>query len=98
MNEYSIKSSRTILFLEETRLFSIETPTDNLNNDNEKIGPLLIFLSAKGGTGTSSLCANFAMNIQQEHPDARVVVADLVLPIGLIGPIVGEDGTLNPAQ
>ena len=97
VNEYIVKSSQAILYLEETvnRLFSIEIPTDNLNNDHEKVGSLLVFLSAKGGTGTSSLCANFAMSIQQEHPDASVVVADLVLPIGSIGPIVGEDGKLN---
>ncbi len=96
VSEYIVKSSQAILYLEETlnRLFSIETPTDNLNS-NEKIGSLLVFLSAKGGTGTSSLCANFAMNIQQEHPDTSVVVADLVLPIGSIGPIVGEEGKLN---
>jgi pilus assembly protein CpaE len=35
------------------------------------------------------------MNIQQSQPEARVVVADLVLPIGSIGPIVGSEGTLN---
>jgi hypothetical protein len=95
--EYIINSSRAILYLEETfnRLFSIKAPTDNLNNDNEKIGWLLVFLSAKEGTGTSSLCANFAMNIQHEHPDASVVVADLVLAIGSIRPIVGEEGKLN---
>src|SRR5688500_7677444 len=56
---------------------------------------MIVFLSAKGGTGTSSLCANLAMNIQQSQPEARVVVADLVLPIGSIGPIVGSEGALN---
>jgi pilus assembly protein CpaE len=35
------------------------------------------------------------MNIQQEHPDVSVVVADLVLPIGSIGQIVGDNGKLN---
>jgi Flp pilus assembly CpaE family ATPase len=55
----------------------------------EKEGNLIVFLSAKGGTGTSSLCANFAMTIGQSEPDASVVVADFVLPIGSIGQIVG---------
>ena len=52
-------------------------------------GLLISFLSAKGGTGTSSLCANFGWNIAAQHKDAAVVVADLVLPIGSIAGIVG---------
>jgi pilus assembly protein CpaE len=35
------------------------------------------------------------MNIQQSQTEARVVVADLVLPIGSIGQIVGYGGDLN---
>ncbi len=57
----------------------------------EKEGYLIVFLSAKGGTGTSSLCANFAMTIGGSLPDSKVVVADFVLPIGSIGDIVGYD-------
>lgn len=52
-------------------------------------GLLIVFLSAKGGTGTSSLCANFGRSIADQLPEARVVVADLVLPIGSIAGIVG---------
>jgi MinD-like ATPase involved in chromosome partitioning or flagellar assembly/CheY-like chemotaxis protein len=58
-------------------------------------GLLIVFLSAKGGTGTSSLCANLAMTIKEQNPDARVVVADLVLPIGSIAQIVGYEGKEN---
>jgi pilus assembly protein CpaE len=60
-------------------------------------GMLMVFLSAKGGAGTSSLCANIAMNISQSQPEARVVVLDMVLPIGSIAPIVGYDGPQNIA-
>jgi len=97
VDEYLVKSSQAILSLEEIlkQRFRVENPTDNKSTDGEKDGSLIVFLSAKGGTGTSSLCANFAMNIQQEHPEASVVVADLVLPIGSIGPIVGNEGKLN---
>ena len=35
------------------------------------------------------------MNIKEHEPDARVVVADLILPIGSIGQIVGYEGKLN---
>jgi len=58
-------------------------------------GLLIVFLSAKGGAGTSSLCANIAMNVSQSQPQARVAVMDMVLPIGSIGPIVGYEGTRN---
>ncbi|NWG05321.1 MAG: response regulator [Chloroflexi bacterium] len=97
VNEYLIKSSQAIPALEEalSRLFGAEKPAEAPPPAKEKKGILVVFLSAKGGTGTSSLCANLAMNIQQLHPKERVVVADLVLPIGSIGPIVGYEGKLN---
>ena len=97
VDEYLVKSSQAIPALEEilTRLFGAENPTELAARDGGKSGLLIVFLSAKGGTGTSSLCANLAMNIQQGQPEARVVVADLVLPIGSIGPIVGDEGQLN---
>jgi pilus assembly protein CpaE len=97
VNEYLVKSSQAIAALEEilTRIFGVEGSINNESEEGKKEGLLIIFLSAKGGTGTSSLCANFAMNIQQGQPEERVVVADLVLPIGSIGPIVGDQGKLN---
>lgn len=58
-------------------------------------GYLIVFLSAKGGTGTSSLCANFAMAIHHNKPETRVAVVDIVLPIGSIAPIVGYQGKIN---
>ena len=97
VDEYLVKSSQAVLALEAslTRIFGVEKPTDVADKEAEKNGLLIVFLSAKGGTGTSSLCANLAMNIQQGQPEARVVVADLVLPIGSIGQIVGDEGKLN---
>ncbi len=60
-------------------------------------GLLIAFLSAKGGTGTSSLCANLARVIADRSPEPRVVVADLVLPIGSIAGIVGYRDDQNLA-
>lgn len=57
--------------------------------------PLFLISRIKRLFNTSSLCANLAMNIQQSQPEARLVVADLVLPIVSIGPIVGEEGQFN---
>jgi len=54
-------------------------------------GMLVVFLSAKGGTGTSSLCANVAVSMAQHIQSAAVALVDLVLPMGSIAQIVGCD-------
>jgi pilus assembly protein CpaE len=97
VDEYLLKSSQALASLEETifRIFNQHTSVENAGGIEREPGLLFVFLSAKGGTGTSSLCANIAMNIKQGQPEARVAVVDLVLPIGSIGPIVGYDGKLN---
>lgn len=95
--EYLIKSSETIHALDEilSRIFDVKIPIEAVSNEARDKGLLIVFLSAKGGTGTSSLCANLAMNIKARQPEASVVVADLVLPIGSIAQIVGNDEKLN---
>lgn len=95
-DEYIVKSSQALASLEETlaRILASQV-TGEVETEVRRPGLLIVFLSAKGGTGTSSLCANIAMNIRHGQPDERVVVVDLVLPIGSIAPIVGYDGNLN---
>lgn len=90
-NEYIVKSGQAVATLNDTiiRLFGLTADV------MDQGGLLIVFLSAKGGTGTSSLCANFAMNISQYQPKARVAVLDLVLPIGSIASIVGYEGEQN---
>jgi CheY-like chemotaxis protein/MinD-like ATPase involved in chromosome partitioning or flagellar assembly len=61
----------------------------------KKRGILGAFLSAKGGIGTSSLCANIAMCLGSEKIETRVAVIDLVLPIGSIADIVGYNDRMN---
>jgi pilus assembly protein CpaE len=96
VDEYVVKSSQALGSLQEilARIFSTDISKEEANVGQQP-GLLLVFLSAKGGTGTSSLCANIAMNIKQIQPDARLVVVDLVLPIGSIGQIVGYKGNLS---
>jgi pilus assembly protein CpaE len=89
-NEYLVKSNQAPQKLSELlpRLLNIvQTP--------EKQGKLIVFLSAKGGTGTSSLCANVATCLASAKTDKKVAVMDLVLPIGSIAHIVGYDEHLN---
>jgi MinD-like ATPase involved in chromosome partitioning or flagellar assembly len=90
-NEYITKSGQAVPMLDETigRLLGITSAIAKHG------GLLIVFLSAKGGTGTSSICANIAMTIGQDQPEARVVVVDMVLPIGSIAPIVGYEGPQN---
>jgi MinD-like ATPase involved in chromosome partitioning or flagellar assembly/ActR/RegA family two-component response regulator len=97
VDEYLVKSAQALLSLDESiaRIFDKNHAAEEPKGDEKEPGSLIVFLSAKGGTGTSSLCANVAMNIKRAQPEARVVVADLVLPIGSIGPIVGYEGKLN---
>ncbi len=90
-NEYITKSGQAVPLLNE----AVNRLLGTASAAGKDGGLLMIFLSAKGGTGTSSMCANIAMNIAQNQPEARVVVVDLVLPIGSIASIVGYDGGQN---
>ena len=63
----------------------------------EKNGVLCTFLSAKGGTGTSSLCANIGMNLAGYMVKSSVALADMVLPIGSVADIVGYKGDFSIA-
>ncbi len=92
-NEFLVKSPQALpaLFEAISRLLQAAAEeTQRLKN-----GLLVVFLSAKGGTGTSSLCANLATEIARERSEESIVVADLVLPIGSIAPIVGYEGEVN---
>jgi pilus assembly protein CpaE len=90
-NEYLVKTSQAMPALLE----AVGRLLGNIHKAKKDGGLLIVFLSAKGGTGTSSLCANLAMHIAQNQPEARVVVGDIVLPIGSISGIVGYNGDQN---
>jgi pilus assembly protein CpaE len=93
-SDYLIKASQTVQKLLELlpRFISGEI------NEPKKQGKLITFFSAKGGTGTSSLCANLAMCMATEKTDKTVAVIDLVLPLGSIAHIVGYADRLNLAK
>jgi CheY-like chemotaxis protein/MinD-like ATPase involved in chromosome partitioning or flagellar assembly len=91
LNEYLDKSNQAIARLQEL----IPQLLNLGSTEPKKCGMLVAFLSAKGGTGTSSLCANIAMCLGSEKIETRVAVIDLVLPIGSIASIVGYEDRLN---
>jgi pilus assembly protein CpaE len=86
--EYFVKSGMVMMTLVDS-IPRLLMEGKRLRKQREK-GFLFTFLSAKGGTGTSSLCANIGMNIACQTTYATVAVADLVLPIGSIAPLVGS--------
>lgn len=100
-NHYVTKSAEAVTSLPEVISSLLESNQDVVEHESveqkpEKVeGFIIVFLSAKGGTGTSSLCANYAMTISQNKPETNVLLADLVLPIGSIASIVGYEGEMD---
>jgi len=90
-NEYMLKTREVVAALPQV----IKRLLGGTRELVKEGGHLIVFLSAKGGTGTSSLCANFAMAIHNSKPQLSVAVVDMVLPIGSIAPIVGYNGELD---
>jgi MinD-like ATPase involved in chromosome partitioning or flagellar assembly len=52
-------------------------------------GKLISFFSAKGGTGTSTLCLNLAHMITKQVTQKSTLVVDLVLPLGSLAIMTG---------
>ena len=86
--EYYVKSGMVMLTLVDA-IPRLLVEGKRLRKKRDK-GFLYVFLSAKGGTGTSSLCANIGMNMAGQLQQSTVAVADLVLPMGSIAPLVGS--------
>ena len=54
-------------------------------------GKIISFCSAKGGTGTTSICVNTAFALAKLEPQARIVLVDMVFPIGSVGSSLGYE-------
>ena len=87
--EYYVKSGMVMLNLIDS-IPKIVLENQRTSAISEE-GLVIVFLSAKGGTGTSSLCANIGMSIARNIQPAKVILLDLVLPMGSIAQIVGHD-------
>ncbi len=92
--EFYIKSGSSIMALINS-IPDLIMKAKQANTQSKKNGLLCAFLSAKGGIGTSSLCANIGMNIAKNMIHSTISIADLVLPIGSIAQIVGYEGDFN---
>jgi pilus assembly protein CpaE len=87
-DDYLVKSPDVVPVLQE----SIKELLGSGPRQARKGGLLIAFFSAKGGAGTTSICANLAACFPSIEPSSRVVVADLVLPMGSVAGIVGYEG------
>jgi pilus assembly protein CpaE len=85
--EYYIKSGMVMITLVDA-IPRLLVEGKKLQVDKRK-GLLFVFLSAKGGTGTTSLCANIAMSLVRHFNPSTAVVVDMVLPFGGIAQLVG---------
>lgn len=52
-------------------------------------GNILSFISAKGGTGTSSVCVNTAFALAKQNPETEILIVDMVFPMGTVGLSLG---------
>ena len=72
-------------------------------------GSIFSFISAKGGTGTTSICLNTAYALARQNPSAEILIVDMVFPMGTVGLSLGfeshktvvkltrEPGEIDPA-
>ena len=61
-------------------------------------GKIISFCSAKGGTGTTSVCVNTAFALAKLEPQARIVLVDMVFPIGSVGSSLGYETSRTIAR
>ncbi len=64
------------------------TPRSAFASDAPR-GKIFAFISAKGGTGTSSICLNTATALAKLDPHAEILIVDMVFPLGTIGQSIG---------
>ncbi len=87
-NEYYAKSGSSANTFAKN-IMGLTLKMKQAHPEEEKKGVLGVFISAKGGTGTSSICANTAMSLSEVMSNSTVAVADMVLPIGSQALITG---------
>lgn len=70
------------------RTTALATRAKQMRGQVSTAGHLVTFFSAKGGVGTTSVCVNTAACVARSR-SGPVILADLVLPLGSVGYMVG---------
>lgn len=92
--EYYGKSGLNLIALVEALPRILDT-VPKKGNINASDGLLVVFVSAKGGSGTTSLCANIGACLAKNMAPSKVALVDLVLPMGSVSSIVGYEGAFD---
>jgi pilus assembly protein CpaE len=85
--EYYVKSGMVMITLVDA-IPRLLMEGKRIQSQSRK-GLLIVFLSAKGGTGTTSLCANISTSLVKHFSPSKAVVMDMVLPFGSIAQLTG---------
>ena len=93
-NEYYVKSGSSINTFAK-KITELILDMQQTHPEENKKGVLGVFISAKGGTGTSSICANTAMSLSKVMSSSSVAIVDMVLPIGSQSLITGSESEFN---
>ena len=93
--EYYVKSGMVMMTLVDAIPRLLLTGERKTQTQSRK-GLLIVFLSAKGGTGTTSLTANIGMSLVKHFSPSNAAVVDMVLPFGGVAQLAGcPDSPLN---
>jgi pilus assembly protein CpaE len=89
-DEYLMKRPGTDAeLIAKIRAWKSQSKRSGAPSPSQKLGHLFSFCSAKGGTGTTSVCVNTGYALAKLSPDAEIVVIDMVLPMGTVGLSLG---------
>lgn len=99
-NDYIIKRpGADVELIAKIQAQLAQPPKTVLDAALAKRGRIFSFCSAKGGTGTTSVCVNTACALAKLAPaGTEIVVVDMVLPIGTIGFSLGFESPNTLAQ
>jgi CheY-like chemotaxis protein len=90
VTEYLLKQPDAVELLLR-HLAGVQAPVPADRPLSRAAGRLVVFLSANGGSGTSSLCLNIAHEFVRSHPETRLAAIDLVLPLGSLAYLTGSE-------
>jgi pilus assembly protein CpaE len=92
-NDYYGKSGQGIMNFINNISFLVEDAKKKVNVETH--GALAVFVSAKGGVGTSSICANIGMELSRLMTKSSIALVDWVLPMGSLSLITGVNDPFN---
>lgn len=77
---------------------TIHRPGKRISQPSPGRAQTLSFCSAKGGTGTTSICLNIAYALARLESKTEIAVIDMVLPFGTVGSFLGAELPMTIAK